>query len=125
MFDATFNWRVGSAAIGGAGILVGPLILSPGVGLQQITCQSLRTGASEQCEGASVGRNESIPRLDREKGPDHADGECNDDERGRDQKPRWHFRLVVLNFLSHSVPKTEPPRSSKTSRLEIENNTGL
>jgi hypothetical protein len=39
----------------------------------------------------------------------------NDDERGGDQKPRWHFRLVVLNFLSHSVLKKEPPNSELSS----------
>jgi len=46
---------------------------------------------------------ESVPRLDREKDPDQADSKCNDAERGHDQKPRWHLRFVVLNFLSHSV----------------------
>ena len=54
-------------------------------------------------QGWCVSLAESVPRLDCEKDPDHADGKCNDAERGCDQKPRWHLRLVVLSFLSHSV----------------------
>jgi hypothetical protein len=59
--------------------------------------------ASTGKSARSMGIVESVPRLDSEKGPDHDDGKCNDAERGRDQKPRWYLRFVVLNFLSHSV----------------------